>query len=87
MFNLTVGSSDDDEEEEEEEDDDVDGDINHKGKSLYEKNILYGDSLMFEGDIIRVEFSRNPNSQRAKNLKRDYRCLIIDEVDSMCVDN
>ena len=42
---------------------------------------------MFEGDIISVEFSQDPNSERAKNLKRDFRCLIIDEVDSMCVDH
>jgi len=70
-FNLTVGSSDDD-----------DANI-----SLYKKNIVYGDALMFEGDILEVEFSKDPNSKRAKNPDRGFRCIIIDEVDSMCIDN
>lgn len=70
-FNLSVGSSDDD-------DDNI---------SLYEKNIVYGDALMFEGDILEVEFSKDPNSKRAKNPGRGFRCIIIDEVDSMCIDN
>ena len=55
--------------------------------SLYENNIVYGDTLMFEGDILSYEFSQNPISQRAKNPKRGFRCIIIDEVDSMCIDN
>ena len=33
----------------------------------YGRNIVYGDTLMFEGDILSLEFSRNPNSKRAKN--------------------
>ena len=87
-FNLSVGSSDENEEEEDDDDDDDNNEENIKaGTSLYEKNIVYGDALMFEGDIIRAEFSQDPNSERAKNLKRDFRCLIIDEVDSMCVDH
>ena len=72
-FNLTVGSNDDDDDEEE--------------IPLYKKNIVYGDTLMFEGDILSLEFSRNPNSKRAKNPNRGFKCIIIDEVDSMCIDN
>ena len=63
------------------------GSSDDEDESLYLKNIVYGDTLMFEGDILKVEFSRNPMSERAKNIKRGFRCIIIDEVDSMCIDN
>ena len=63
------------------------GSSDDEDESLYEKNIVYGDTLMFEGDILQVEFSKNPMSERAKNIKRGFRCIIIDEVDSMCIDN
>lgn len=42
---------------------------------------------MFEGDILEVEFSKDPNSKRAKNPGRGFRCIILDEVDSICIDN
>jgi hypothetical protein len=38
-------------------------------------------------EILRDEFKREPLSSRAKNRRRNFRCLIIDEVDSMCINN
>ena len=38
-------------------------------------------------DILRDEFKREPSSSRAKNRQRNFRCLIIDEVDSICINN
>ena len=45
------------------------------------------DTLQFEGDILRDEFKREPSNSKAKNRRRNFRCLNIDEVDSMCIDN
>ena len=47
-------------------------------------NIVYGDTLGFEGDILSQKF--NEAGKRMKNLDRGNKCLIIDEVDSICVD-
>ena len=39
----------------------------------------------FEGEILREIFHKNGN--RVKNKKRGFKCIIIDEVDSICIDN
>ena len=49
----------------------------------YSENIIYGDTLGFEGDILRYDF----HSSGKYNGNRNYRCLIVDEVDSMCIDH
>ena len=54
-------------------------------KNAYKKNIVYGDSMGFEGEILREIFHNE--GKRLKNKKRGYRCIIIDEVDSICIDN
>ena len=54
-------------------------------EKAYLANVVYGDTFQSEGDILRDEFKREPSSSRAKNRRRNFRCLIIDEVDSMCI--
>ena len=49
----------------------------------YQENIIYGDTLGFEGDILKFDFHNGGKY----NGNRDYRCLIVDEVDSMCIDH
>ena len=49
----------------------------------YSENIIYGDTLGFEGDILRYDF----HSEGKYKGERNYRCLIVDEVDSMCIDH
>ncbi len=48
----------------------------------YKSNIVYGDITDFEGDLLRHEFNRS-------NTKGDrgFGAVIVDEVDSMCIDN
>ncbi|WPY00121.1 SecA-like and tetratricopeptide repeat-containing domain protein (plasmid) [Candidatus Megaera polyxenophila] len=48
----------------------------------YKANIVYGDITDFEGDLLRHEFNR-------LNTKGDrgFGTVIVDEVDSMCIDN
>ena len=41
-----------------------------------ELNVVYGDTLQFEGDILRDEFKRDPLSNRAKNPDRKFRYLM-----------
>ena len=55
-----------------------------KVEDPYNKNIVYSDTLGIEGDILREKFYEE--GKRMKNKNRGYRCLIIDEVDSICVD-
>ena len=55
-----------------------------KDEYPYTKNILYSDTRGIEGDILREKFYEE--GKRMKNKNRGYRCLIIDEVDSICVD-
>ena len=38
-----------------------------------------------EGEILREIFHNE--GKRLKNKKRGFRCIIIDEVDSICIDN
>ena len=47
-------------------------------------NIVYGDSLSFEGSLLRILFRKN---KKQPNKEREQQCIIIDEVDNMCVDN
>ena len=54
-------------------------------KNAYTKNIVYGDSMGFEGEILREIFHKE--GKRLKNKNRGFRCIIIDEVDSICIDN
>jgi len=48
----------------------------------YKANVVYGDITDFEGDLLRHEFNR-------LNTRRDrgFSTVIVDEVDSMCIDN
>jgi len=50
----------------------------------YISNIIYSDTLKLEGDILREKFLEE--GKRIKNTSRGFKCLIIDEVDSVCVD-
>ena len=50
----------------------------------YIYNIVYTDNLCFESQIIFEKFFEN--GKRLKNKDRGFKCLIIDEVDSICVD-
>lgn len=48
----------------------------------YKANIVYGDISDFEGDLLRHEFNRlNTRGDRG------FGTVIVDEVDSMCIDN
>ena len=59
--------------------------VNHAGNDHFHNyNIVYGDSLSFEGDLLRTLFKQDPNQN---NFMRGQKCIIIDEVDNMCVDN
>lgn len=49
----------------------------------YNENIIYGDTLSFEGDIIKMDF----HGYFSRNPEREFRCLIIDEADSTGLDN
>ena len=61
--------------------------VTHAKKEKFHRyNIVYGDSLSFEGDILRALFIKNPNKSDIE-FQRGQQCIIIDEVDNMCVDN
>ena len=49
----------------------------------YTADILYGDTLSFEGDILRTNFME----MVGRGKRRTYDCLIIDEIDNICIDN
>ena len=49
----------------------------------YNKDIVYGDSLSFESDILRTEFM----GIIGRGKKRNFDCIIIDEIDNICIDN
>ena len=51
-------------------------------KNQYTKDIVYGDTTNFEAGILRDEF-------KEKNMRknRPFNCVIIDEVDSISLDN
>ena len=48
----------------------------------YNADICYGNELSFEGDILRSEFLGLPGRG-----KRIFDCIIIDEIDNICLDN
>lgn len=49
----------------------------------YKADIVYGDPLSFEGDILRTNFM----GLVGRGNKRDFDCIIIDEIDNICIDN
>ena len=49
----------------------------------YKADIVYGDSLSFEGDILRTNFM----GIVGRGKKRNFDCIIIDEIDNICIDN
>ena len=49
----------------------------------YKADICYGDELSFEGDILRSEFL----GLTGRGNKRGFDCIIIDEIDNICLDN
>ena len=49
----------------------------------YDANIVYGDSLSLEGDILRTNFM----GLVGRGNNRPYDCIIIDEIDNICIDN
>ena len=50
--------------------------------SYYDSNICYGDSLSFEGDILRSQFLKEVGRG-----DRPFDCIIVDEIDNLCIDN
>ena len=66
---------------------DLDHNSNNKYKNLenecYTADIVYGDTLSFEGDILRTNFMEIVG----RGKRRPYDCLIIDEIDNICIDN
>ena len=65
---------------------------NFKNENFSEKNecfdcyyadIVYGDCLSFESDILRTEFM----GIIGRGRKRNFDCIIIDEIDNICIDN
>ena len=49
----------------------------------YNADIVYGDPLSFEGDILRTNFM----DLVGRGHKRNFDCIIIDEIDNICIDN
>lgn len=54
---------------------------NEKKKSCYKKHIVYGDTLHFEGDILRDEYQLENT-----RLGRGFCTVIIDEADNALID-
>ena len=52
-------------------------------KACYSTDILYGDCLSFESDILRTSFCCSPG----RKIDRGFDCIIIDEIDNICIDN
>ena len=50
--------------------------------NFYNANICYGDSLSFEGDILRSQFLKEVGRG-----DRPFDCIIVDEIDNLCIDN
>ena len=61
-----------------------DSKINEKNNSykFYDADIVYGDTLSFEGDILRTNFM-----DTVGRGERKFDCIIIDEIDNICLDN
>ena len=58
-------------------------DSEKKNKICYDADILYGDCLNFEADILRANFLGVPGRKN----ERGFDCIIIDEIDNICIDN
>ena len=58
-------------------------DSEKKNKKFYDADILYGDCLNFEADILRANFLGVPGRKN----ERGFDCIIIDEIDNICIDN
>ena len=61
----------------------LDSEKNNTCKACYNTDILYGDCLNFEADILRANFLGAPG----RKIDRDFECIIIDEIDNICIDN
>ena len=51
--------------------------------NCYNADIVYGDTLSFEADILRTNFM----GIIGRGKKRPFDCIIIDEIDNICLDN
>ena len=49
----------------------------------YKADIVYGDTLSFEGDILRTNFM----GIMGRGKERKFDCIIIDEIDNIALDN
>ena len=49
----------------------------------YNADIIYGNTLSFQGDILRTNFM----GIIGRGEKRPFDCIIIDEIDNICLDN
>ncbi len=58
-------------------------DSEKKNKICYDTDILYGDCLNYEADILRANFLGAPG----RKSERGFDCIIIDEIDNICIDN
>ena len=54
-----------------------------KNFKCYDADIVYGDTLSFEADILRTNFM----GITGRGEKRPFDCIIIDEIDNICLDN
>ena len=57
--------------------------FSHECYKCYEADIVYGDTLSFEGDILRSNFM----GMKGRGDRRLYECIIIDEIDNIALDN
>ena len=57
-----------------------------RNENFHKYNIVYVDSLSFEGDILRTLLRKIPTESNSE-FQRGNQVIIIDEVDNMCVDN
>ena len=53
----------------------------NKERVCYESDIVYGDPSSFEADILQWELR-----QKGGRGNRNFECIIVDEVDSICID-
>ena len=55
----------------------------HEPYKCYKSDIVYGDTLSFEGDILRTNFM----GILGRGNERKFDCIIIDEIDNIALDN
>lgn len=61
---------------------DENGTPNHGPKACYKADIVYGDAHNFQADILNDKYMKE-NTRNG----RDYDCIIVDEIDSMFIDD